>query len=37
MWRKKKPRAPLVGMKTGTATVENSVEFLQKIKNRTNK
>ena len=33
MWRKGVPQALLVGMQTGTATVESSVEILQKIKN----
>ena len=35
MWRKGNPRAPLVGMQTGTAPVENGMEVPQKIKNRT--
>ena len=35
MWRNRSPLALLVGMKTGAATLENSVEFPQKIKNRT--
>ena len=30
--RKRNPRALLVGMQTGAATVENSMEFLQKTK-----
>ena len=34
MWRKRNPFALLVGMQTGTATLENSMEFPQKIKNR---
>ena len=34
MWRKGNPSALLVGMKTGVATVENSTEFPQKIKNK---
>ena len=34
MWRKKNPCAPLVGMQTGTAAFENSMEVPQKIKNR---
>ena len=34
MWRKGNPRALLVGMQTGEATVENSMEF-QKTKNGT--
>ena len=33
MWRKENPNALLVGMQTGAATVENSMEFPQKIKN----
>ena len=32
MWRKGVPQALLVGMQTGTATVENSTEVPQKIK-----
>ena len=35
MWRKRNPLAPLVGMQTGAATVENSIKFPQKVKNRT--
>ena len=35
LWRKESPRTLLVGMQTGVATVENSMEFLQKIKNGT--
>ena len=31
---KRNPHALLVGMHTGTATVENSMEVLQKVKNR---
>ena len=31
MWRKGNPSALLVGMQSGVATVENSMEFLQKI------
>ena len=31
MWRKGNPSALLVGTQTGVATVENSMEFLQKI------
>ena len=34
MWRKRISFALLVGMKTGEATLENSVEVPQKIKNR---
>ena len=33
--RKGNPHALLVGMETGTATVENSMEMPQKIKNGT--
>ena len=32
LWRKGNPSTLLVGMKTGAATVENSMEFPQKIK-----
>ena len=35
MWRKKNPRALLVGMQTGAAALGNSVEGPPKIKNRT--
>ena len=35
MWRKGNPSALLVGMQTGAATVENSIEFPQKTKNGT--
>ena len=35
MWRKGNPNALLVGVQTGAATVENSREFPQKIKNGT--
>ena len=35
MWRKGNLSALLVGMQTGEATVENSMEFSQKIKNGT--
>ena len=35
MRRKENPSALLVGMQTGAATVENSMEFPQKIKNQT--
>ena len=35
MWRKGNPRALLVGMQTGEATVENNMEFPQKTKNGT--
>ena len=32
LWRKGNPSALLVGMQTGAATVENSMEFPQKLK-----
>ena len=35
MWRKGNPSALLVGMQTGEATVESSMEFPQKTKNGT--
>ena len=35
MLRKGNPSALLVGMQTGAATVENSMEFPQKTKNET--
>ena len=35
MWRNGNPLALLVGMQTGAATLENNVEFPQKIKNRS--
>ena len=35
MWRKGNPHALLVGMQTDAATVENSMELPQKIKNGT--
>ena len=35
MWRKGNPFALLVGMQTGAATLENSTEVPQKVKNRT--
>ena len=35
MWRKGNPSALLVGMQIGAATVENSMEFPQEIKNGT--
>ena len=35
MWRKGNPCALLVGMQTGEATVENSMEFPLKTKNGT--
>ena len=34
MWRNGNPLALLVGMQTGAAALENSVEIPQKIKNR---
>ena len=35
MWRKRISFALLVGMQTGAATLENSMEVPQKVKNRT--
>ena len=35
MWREGNSHALLVGMETGSATVENSMAIPQKIKNRT--
>ena len=35
MWRKGNPSILFVGIQTGVATVENSIEFPQKIKNGT--
>ena len=35
MWRQGNPSALLVGMQSGKATVENSMEFPQKTKNGT--
>ena len=35
MWRHGNPLALLVGMQTGAASLENSVEVPQKIKNRS--
>ena len=35
MWRRRNPCAQLVGMQTGAATVENSMEVPQKVKSRT--
>ena len=35
MWTKGNPSTLLVGMQTGAATVENSMEFPQKTKNGT--
>ena len=35
MWRKGQPNAMLVGMHICAATMENSMEVSQKIKNRT--
>jgi len=34
MWREGNPLALLVGMQTGTATLENSMEVPQKVENR---
>ena len=33
MWKKETPSTLLVGMQTGEATMENSMEFPQKTKN----
>ena len=35
VWRKRNPWVLLVGMQTGAATMENTMEVPQKIKNRT--
>ena len=35
IWRKGNPLTLLVGMQTGTATLENSMEVLQKVNKRT--
>ena len=35
MWRKGNPRALLVGIQIGSASVEESMEFPKTIKNRT--
>ena len=35
LWRKGNPSTLLVGLQTGAATVENSMEFPQKTKNGT--
>ena len=35
MWKKGNPLALLVGMQTGAATLENSMEVPQKVKDRT--
>ena len=35
MWRKGNPSALLVGVQMGAATMENSMEVPQKIKNET--
>ena len=35
MWRNRNPLALLVGMQTGAAALENSVEVPQKMKNRS--
>lgn len=32
MWRKRNSRAPFVGIQTGAATLENSMDFLKKLK-----
>jgi len=37
MWRKRKLPALLVGMQTGVATVENTIDVPQKVKNRITK
>ena len=37
LWREGNPSALLVGMQTGEATVENSMEFPHEIKNGTAK
>ena len=34
MWRRGNPLALLVGMQTGTTTLENSVDVPQEVKNR---
>ena len=34
MWRKGNPLTLLVGMQTGTATLENSIEVPQEAKNK---
>ena len=34
LWRKRNPLALQVGMQTGAATLENSMEFPQKVENR---
>ena len=35
MWKKENTPALLVGMQPGAATVENSMELPQKVKNKT--
>ena len=35
MWRKGNPLTLLVGMQTGAATLENSTDIPQKVKNKT--
>ena len=35
MWRRGNPHALLVGMQTGSATMDNSMQFPQKVKNGT--
>ena len=34
LWRKGNPLTPLIELQTGAATLENSMEVLQKVKNR---
>ena len=36
MWRDGNPSVLLMGMQTGVATMENSMEVPQKVKHRTN-
>ena len=35
MWREENPHTPLVGVQTRAATMEDSLEIPQKIKNRS--
>ena len=35
LWRKENPTTPLMGIQTGAATVENSMEFPPKTKDGT--
>ena len=35
MWRKGNPSALLVGVQTGTATMENNMEVPQKVRNKS--